>query len=164
MWTAEQKQELQALIAHAETRRAACIEAMNWVQRRFGWVSDESLAGLGELLDMSPTELDSVATFYNLIFRRRVGRHVILVCDSISCWICGGDDVFAALQRQLGIAPGETTADGEFTLLPVPCLGVCHRAPCMMIDDELHVNLTAAKIAEILERTRGRPRAVDGEE
>ena len=101
---------------------------------------------------MTPTELDSVATFYNLVFRRQVGKHVILICDSISCWIMGGVNVQEHLTKRLGIVPGQTTDDGMFTLLPIPCLGACHRAPTMMVDDDLHVNLTAQKIDSILGR------------
>jgi len=160
MLSAEEKTELSELIGHSETDRAACVDAMNWVQRRYGWVSDEHLQALAGLLKMSAEELDSVATFYNLIFRREVGRHVILVCDSISCWICGTDGVLGHLRQQLGVCPGETSADGEFTVLPVPCLGYCHRAPCMMVDDDLHVNLTGEKIAAVLERYRGAQRIV----
>ncbi len=161
MLSAEEKTELSELIGHGETKRSACIDAMNWVQRRHGWVSDEHLTELAGLLDMSAEELDSVATFYSLIFRRQVGRHVILVCDSISCWICGTDGVLGHLREQLGTCPGETSADGEFTLLTVPCLGFCHRAPCMMVDDNLHVNLNAEKIASVLERYRGTERQLE---
>jgi NADH-quinone oxidoreductase subunit E len=154
MLSAADKQELTTIIGHAEHPRAACVDAMNFVQSKHGWVSDEHLRELAGLLQMSPTELDSVATFYNLIFRRKVGRHVILVCDSISCWIVGSEGVFSHLKATLGIVPGQTTEDGEFTLLPVPCLGACHRAPAMMVDDELHVNLTGEKIDAILGQIR----------
>jgi len=158
MLSAAEQTELVELIGHSETKRAACVDAMNWVQRHHGWVSDAHLQELAGLLDMSTEELDSVATFYNLIFRRQVGRHVILVCDSISCWICGSDGILGHLREQLGVCPGQTTEDGEFTVLPVPCLGFCHRAPCMLVDDDLHVNLNADKIASVIERYRGADR------
>ena len=103
---------------------------------------------------MTPDELDSVATFYNLIFRRPVGRHVILVCDSVTCWVMGYDAVREHLTAQLGIELGETTADGCFTLLPIACLGACDQAPVMMIDGKLYGSLTPQKIDEILARYR----------
>jgi NADH-quinone oxidoreductase subunit E len=87
-----------------------------------------------------------------MIFRRPVGRHVILLCDSVSCWIMGANPLRAQLGALLGIGPGATTADGRFTLLPCACLGACDRAPALMIDDDLHVDLTPEKIAELLER------------
>ena len=79
------------------------------------------------MLGMSLADLESVATFYSLIFRKPVGRHVILLCDSVSCWIMGYETVRDHLRRRLGIDLGETTPDGRFTLLTIPCLGACDR-------------------------------------
>jgi len=151
MLTAQEKKEIAALADHYELKKAASIDALKIVQKKRGWVSDEDLRAVAEILEMSPTELDAVATFYNLIFRRPVGRHVILVCDSVSCWIMGYDSVATYLKKRLGIGFGETTADGRFTLLPHVCLGACDRAPVMMIDEELYVELDAPKIDQIIE-------------
>jgi NADH-quinone oxidoreductase subunit E len=101
-------------------------------------------------MDMSPEELDSVATFYNLIFRKPVGRHVILLCDSISCWVMGYENILAQLTRRLNIKYGETSADGRFTMLPNPCLGTCDCAPALMIDNDLYRNITAEQLDDIL--------------
>ena len=150
MLTAEEKKEIEAEFPRYEQKRAACVEALKVVQRHRGWVSDEALIAVAEFLEMTPAELDGVATFYNLIFRKPVGRHVILVCDSVSCWIMGYERIVQHLQERLGIGLGETTADGIFTLLPIVCLGACDQAPAMMIDDELYGNLDEEKIDEIL--------------
>src|SRR5277367_2845512 len=125
MLTAEEITEIEAEAEHYPKREAVCIDAMKIVQRRRRWVSDESLRDIARHLGMSPTNLDSVATFYNLIFRKPVGRHVIMVCDSVSCWIMGYDRMRNHLHERLGIQPGETTADNRFTLLPIVCLGCC---------------------------------------
>ena len=101
---------------------------------------------------MSTADLDGVATFYSMVFRRPVGQHVILVCDSISCWVMGYDPLLAALQERLGIGLGETTDDGRFTLLPIPCLGACDGAPAMMIDDDLHTGVDPDGLDDILAR------------
>ena len=90
---------------------------MKIVQQHRGWVSDEALHDIGELLGMSDADLDGVATFYNLIFRRPVGRHVIYLCDSVSCWIMGLRPAVPSCLRTARIQPGETTADERFTLL-----------------------------------------------
>ena len=150
MLTAEEKKEIEAEFPRYEQKRAACVEALKVVQRHRGWVSEEALIAVAEFLEMTPAELDGVATFYNLIFRKPVGKHIILVCDSISCWIMGYERVLQHLQDRLGIVKGETTADGVFTLLPIVCLGACDQAPAMMIDDELYGNLDPGKIDEIL--------------
>ena len=103
-------------------------------------------------MGMSVEELDSVATFYNMIFRKPVGRHVILLCDSISCWVMGYEDIQEYFKKQLGIGLGETTSDGRFTLLPNCCLGTCDCAPALMIDNDLHRNLTIKQLDEILKK------------
>jgi NADH-quinone oxidoreductase subunit E len=153
MLSAEERDAIAALLAHHPGNpRAVAIDALMAIRMRRGWVSDEALADLADALQVSTHELDSVATFYNLIFRKPVGRHVILLCDSVSCWITGYETVREFLERRLGIALGETTADGRFTLLTVPCLGACDEAPAMMIDEELHGHLTPERIGSILER------------
>ncbi len=130
----------------------ACIDALRIVQRQRGWVSDEGVQDIAAFLQMSAAEVDSVATFYNLIFRRPVGKHVIFLCDSVSCWIVGYERIREQLSAELGINFGETTADGQFTLLPIPCLGTCDHAPAMMIDEDLHRDLRPEQIGDILSR------------
>jgi NADH-quinone oxidoreductase subunit E len=152
MLSEKEKSEIEAEIRQFPQRPAACIEALKVVQKHRRWVSDENIRDIAEFLTMSPEEVDNVATFYNLIFRKPVGRHIILVCDSISCWIMGYESIVACLNKKLGIRLGETTPDGRFTLLTVPCLGTCDHAPAMMIDDDLHRNLTDKGIDRILKQ------------
>jgi NADH-quinone oxidoreductase subunit E len=139
-------------VSHLPQRRSAAIEALRIVQEKRGWISDESLAAVAKQLDMSVDALDAIATFYNLIFRKPVGRHVVMYCDSVSCYILGCDRLAETLQEQLGIAPGETTADGRFTLLPIVCLGACDRAPVMMVGEELYGGVDATGVAQALTR------------
>jgi NADH-quinone oxidoreductase subunit E len=101
---------------------------------------------------MSPAEVDSVATFYNLIFRKPVGRHVILLCDSISCYVMKYGEIYTALQEKLHIKFGETTGDQCFTLLPNCCLGCCDHAPALMIDDDLYKDVTVTMLERILKK------------
>jgi NADH-quinone oxidoreductase subunit E len=153
MLTPEESRAIDHEIAIVPERRSACLEALRVVQRhRGGWVDDEALRDVAEYLGMSEHELDSVATFYNLIHRRPVGRHVIHLCDSVSCWMLGYRRVQEALREALRIDLGETTADGRFTLLPIQCLGTCDRAPALMVDDDLHRDLRPDDLREILER------------
>jgi len=148
--TQEERREIEEEVARYPQRQAVCTEALRIVQRHRGWVSDEAVTEIADILEMTPDEIDSVATFYNLVYRKPVGRHVILVCSSVTCWVMGTEGVRAYLMERLGIRPGETSADGKFTLLPVVCLGACDRAPVMMIDTELYGELTPQKIDEIL--------------
>ena len=148
----EEVREIEDECAHLPDRQSAAIDAMMIVQRHRGWVSDDSLAAIARLLGMSVESLDSIATFYNLIYRKPVGRHVVMVCDSVSCYVMGADGLRAQVESHLGIKLGETTDDDRFTLLPIVCLGACDRAPTMMIDDELIGNVKPEQLGEIFGR------------
>jgi NADH-quinone oxidoreductase subunit E len=134
-----------------EKPQAACIEVLKVVQARRGWISDETLREVAEHIEITPDELDDVATFYNMIFRKPVGRHVIHLCDSVTCWIMGYEGLLEHLTAQLGVKLGGTTTDGRFTLLPNCCLGVCEKAPALIIDGEVHVDLSVEKLNGILD-------------
>ncbi|MBX2913544.1 MAG: NADH-quinone oxidoreductase subunit NuoE [Cyclobacteriaceae bacterium] len=152
MLTAEEKLEIDEAVQHVPERKAACIEALKVVQSHRRWISDEALKEVAEYMEMSPDALEAVSTFYNLLFRKPVGRHVILLCDSISCWVMGYKELQQHLAQKLGITLGETTADDRFTLLPNCCLGTCDRAPALMIDNDLYRNVTPAQLDGILEK------------
>lgn len=151
MLSVEEINEIAAETAHYPKREAGCIDALKIVQRHRGWVSDESVHDIAVHLGMSATDVDSVATFYNLIYRKPVGRHVISICDSVSCWIMGYEQMRKHLHERLGIGFGETTPDNRFTLLPTVCLGCCDHAPAMMVDSDLHSDLDPEKIDAQLE-------------
>lgn len=152
MLSAEERREIERDLGHYPDRRAASIEALKVVQRHRGWVSDDGLRDVGEFLGLSLAELDGIATFYNLIYRRPVGRHVILVCDSVSCWMLGYERVRDRLAERLGVRLGQTTRDGRFTLLPIVCLGACDHAPALMVDEDLHRDVDPERVGAILER------------
>lgn len=136
---------------HYEDPRAASIEALKIVQKARGWVPDGAADAIGAILGIPASDVEGVATFYSQIFRQPVGRHIIRVCDSMTCFVGGHENVLASLKDQLGIVPGQTTADGRFTLLPVCCLGNCDKAPAVMIDDDTFGNLDGDSVAELLE-------------
>jgi len=134
--------------------RAVGLEALKIVQKHRGWVSDESLLAVADYLGLPVAELEGVATFFNLIYRQPVGGSVILFCKSVSCWIMGCDEIKEKISAELGIDYGETSTDGEFTLIPVPCLGDCDRAPVMMVGRDQHRNLDQQNLGEIFARYR----------
>lgn len=141
-------------MAHYEDARAASIGALKIVQDARGWVPDGAIAAIGRMIGIPASDVEGVATFYNLIFRQPVGRHVIKVCDSIACFLTGYDELKAALCAELGIELGQTTADSRFTLLPICCLGNCDKGPTLMIDDDLHGPLTPTAVRDLLETYR----------
>lgn len=152
MLSAEEKHEIEHEMTHYPDRHSVGIEALKIAQKHRGWISNETLQEVAQFLGMTRDELDNVATFYNLLYREPVARHVILICDSVSCWINGYEMLREHFRSRLGIVLGETTNDQRFTLLPIVCLGACGGAPAMMIDGDLHENLDPAKIDQILEK------------
>jgi NADH-quinone oxidoreductase subunit E len=152
--SAEERAEIEHEMGHYEDPRAASIEALKIVQRHWGWVPDGAIAAIGEVLGIPAADVEGVATFYNLIFRRPVGRNVIKVCDSVSCFLTGCESVRERISRHLGIQPGETTADGRYTLLPICCLGACDRGPVLMVNDDTHFNVAPAAVPQLLESYR----------
>lgn len=151
MLSEEEIKEIQEEIKQYPYPAAACIDALKIVQHHRGWVSDESVKDIGQILGISNEEVDSVATFYSRIYRKPVGRNVILVCDSVSCMIMGYAKIYDYLSEKLGISFGETTSDGRFTLLPNSCLGDCDHAPAMMINNDQYNRLTSEKVDELLD-------------
>lgn len=147
--------EIDEEIAKFPHRRNAGLDALMIVQKHRGYVSDEALIHVAQYLGMSSTELDGIATFYNLIFRKPVGRFVIRLCDSVCCYIMGYEDIRKSIKEELGIDWGQTTSDQKFTLLPAQCLGACDRAPVMMVNDRTYQNLTCQRVREILSSQEG---------
>lgn len=140
-----------AAIAHPHE---LIVDALRAIQTHYGWVPDAGVGLVADLLGVLPVEVEEVATFYDKIYRRPVGKRVIHVCDSICCWADGGEAIAAHLQEVLNIDFGETTTDGMFTLLPTCCLGACGEAPAMMVGLTTYGKLTAEKVDQILETER----------
>ena len=148
--THDEIHEIEHEKTHYPYSQAVGLEALKIVQKYQGWVSDESLLAVAEYLSIPADDLEGVATFFNLIYRRPVGRNVILFCDSVACWMLGCDSLKEHISQQLGIDYGQTTADNLFTLIPVPCLGDCDKAPTMMVGNDHYRNLTSGKIDQII--------------
>jgi NADH-quinone oxidoreductase subunit E len=142
--------EINAELGHYEDKSAVSIEALKIVQKYRGWVSDDSLLAVAEFLEISPTQLEGVATFYNLIYRQPVGRTVIHYCNSVTCWMLGAELVRERLCRHLNVRLGEMSEDGEYTILPIVCLGACDHAPVAMVGNELKMELTENAVNQIL--------------
>jgi len=140
--------------ARLPTRMTASVEALVAVQRQRGHIDDDALDDVAAALGQSRHQLDGLASFYNLIYRRPVGRHVVLLCDSVSCWMLGCDRLQRRIGELLGCDYGETSADGLFTVLPMACLGACERAPALMIGEDLHTEVLPEDLAELLEGYR----------
>ena len=145
-------EEINAEISEYEDKTAVSTEALKIIQKHRRWVSDECLVAVAELLEISPAHLEGVATFDNLIYRQPVGKTIIHYCNSVTCWMLGSDQVQERLCRHLNVELGEMSADGEYTILPIVCLGACDHAPVVMVGDELRLDITEDAVNEILGR------------
>ncbi|WP_246068425.1 NADH-quinone oxidoreductase subunit NuoE [Microbulbifer harenosus] len=152
----EEIRDIDAEAGHYPHKSAVLLEALRIVQQHRGWVSDGSLQALASYLKCPIAELEALATYYQLIFREPVGKHVIYCCNSVSCWMLGGDGLQAHLQNRLQISPGESSRDGLFTLLETPCLGDCDRAPVMMVGREMYRQLSRETLDAMLSELRAR--------
>jgi len=154
MLSDKERQLIETEASHHEQKRGAVSEALMILQESRGWVSPEAIADVAQALGMTVDEVDGIATFYDLVFRSPVGKHVIMVCDSVSCWVMGEEKISDHLQKRLGVKPGETTADRMFTLLPVGCLGACDRGPALMVDGQIMEDITPERADEIIAQCR----------
>jgi NADH-quinone oxidoreductase subunit E len=150
MLSDKEKHEIKEEMQNYADPKAVTIDALKIVQRHHGYVSDEAIQDLAEFIHVSPADLDGVATFYNLIYRQPVGRHVILACNSVSCWVMGYERVRDRLKGALGVDLGGTTPDNRFTFLPSVCLGICDHAPALIVDEDTYTDLDEAGIDAIL--------------
>jgi NADH-quinone oxidoreductase subunit E len=148
--TEKVRNEIEGYLRLLPEPRAAIIPALHLFQGENGYISEENTDEIAEIIGLPPMEIKEVATFLHYIYDRPMGERVIMICDSLSCALVGGDTLKAYLEDKLGIRAGETTEDGRFTLIPASCLGLCDIAPAMLIDGKAYGNLTEEKIEEIL--------------
>jgi NADH-quinone oxidoreductase subunit E len=130
--------------------KSALLTALHVAQREHGWLSPEIMRDVAEAMDLPPTEVASVASFYTMFNRQPVGENLIQVCTNISCSLLGAEHIVEYIKNKLGIDLGETTPDNKFTLVTVECLGSCGTAPTMQINDTYYENLTEEKVDRIL--------------
>lgn len=154
MLTEKEIIEIQDGMKYCRENKTGAVEALMVIQHNRGYVSDEALQELSKFLDLSCAELDSIATFYNLILRKTVGKYVIRVCDSVSCFLTGGEKVADYLKEKLNIDFGGTSKDGLFTLLPTVCLGHCDQGPVMLVNSNIITNLTKEKIDTMISQAK----------
>jgi NADH-quinone oxidoreductase subunit E len=132
------------------TKKALTIPLLHLCQEQEGFVSPEVIEYVARTLDLSTAHVQGVVTFYTLYMQNKVGKHCIWVCRTLSCDLMGADKLQHHLEKKLGIHAGETTKDGEFTLLKAECLAACGQAPMIQLDDEYFENLTNEKVDAIL--------------
>lgn len=133
-------------------KRSALIPSLQLAQKETGYLSNEVIAEIAGIFELSPNEVNEVASFYTMLYKKPVGKYVIQVCTNISCMLCDAEKILDHLVRRLGIKPGETSADRKFTLIEVECLGSCGTSPVIQINEDYYEDLTTEKVDQILDR------------
>ncbi|GET27824.1 NADH-quinone oxidoreductase subunit NuoE [Prolixibacter sp. SD074] len=131
-------------------KRESLLPILQGVVEQERYLSEHSMIEIARELDLPAAEVYGTATFYSFLEHRKMGRFVIRICKTISCSMKGKNQVLLAIQDMLKISTGETTPDGRFSLVETNCLGLCHKAPAMLINEEVYTNLTPEKVREIL--------------
>jgi len=152
--SADRREWLEHLVRRYPSRRSIVLPAIWAVQREWGYIPAEATDEIAEVVGIAAAEIHELVTFYSMFREKPVGHYVLSICGTLSCALCGGEGLLEYLQEKLGIKPGETTADGLFSIEVVMCLGACAWAPAMLVNDQLHVLLTRAKVDEVLARCR----------
>lgn len=153
----EREKELADIRTRYPNAMACTIPVLHLAQEENGgWLSDEAIAWVAEILELETAHVFGVATFYTLFNREPIGRHQVWVCRTLSCALNGSDDILAHCEQRLGIHAGETTEDGAITLLTAECLASCGTGPMMQVDRDYHENLTTDQVDVILDRLRQR--------
>lgn len=154
--SANLRERIQALFPRYPNKQAVTLPALHLVQDELRCVPPEAVREIAELLDLHPAQVHDTLSFYGF-FRdpqRPLGQHRVWVCRSLSCMLRGGEEVLAHLCQELHLQPGDTTSDGKVTLEFAECLGACEGAPCALVNDECHMNLTPDSASALIQRLR----------
>jgi NADH-quinone oxidoreductase subunit E len=147
--------EIGAIAAQYPDRRSATLAALRLAQERRGWLPPDALREVADALDVTPAYCEAVASFYDMYHLAPVGRHLVEVCTNISCALVGAQQVLEAFEEELGIGPGETSEDGEYTLRTIECAGGCGKAVVVAIDHRYHEPVRVEDVPGIVEELRG---------
>jgi NADH-quinone oxidoreductase subunit E len=146
--------ELQAIVGRHGTQAGALIPILQDVQEEYGYLSADNLKAIAAALKLPSSKVFGVVTFYSQFHQKPRGRHVIRVCLGTACHVRGGETLLDTVSKQLGIGPGETTADLNFTLERVACLGACGLAPALMVNDTTYGRLTPRRVERLINNLR----------
>ncbi len=152
----ESKQQIARLLTRYPTKQAALLPVLHLAQDEFGSLSDEALELVARTLDLPPSHVFGVITFYTMFHRKPHGRAELLVCTNVSCMLRGAYDILGHIEKKLGIKAGETTSDGAFTVVEEECLAACANAPMMICGNDYFLDLTPEKVDVILDQLRKR--------
>ncbi len=146
--------EFETIAKRYPVRRAALMPALWLAQREFGWISEEAMLCVAQLVGVTPAQVMEVAGFYTMYQKKKPGKYHLQVCQTTSCLLAGSEEIKKTIERVLGLKPGQTTPDGRFSYQTVECLASCHTSPCLQVNDDYHENLTPEKVEKLINELR----------
>jgi NADH-quinone oxidoreductase subunit E len=156
MFSQETEEKFKHLASIYPRKRSALIPMLLAAQKEHGYVKAEAIEYVGKYLDLDPSEVDSILSFYTLLRRRPVAKYHILICTNLACLLRGSDDIEACVKKKLGVGLGEVTPDGLFSAIEFECLGSCTTAPCIQVNGEFYENLDVPKTERLLDELRNK--------
>lgn len=153
----ESTRRIRAIAARYPHGQSALIPALYVAQGEQGSLSDDTLAEIAGLLGMTPVDVKAIASFYTMFYRQPGGKFVFQVCGTLSCALCGTEELIRHMEEKLGIRAGQSTPDGRFKLEVVECLGACGSGPVMLLGDRYHHNLTPELVDSIIDELKNAP-------
>ena len=156
MFSRETEEKFKHLASTYPQKRSALIPMLLLAQKEHGYVKAETIQYVGKYLDLNPSEVDSIMSFYTLLRRRPVGKYHIMICTNLACLLRGSDEIEACVKRKLGVGLGEITPDGLFSAIEFECLGSCTTAPCLQVNGEFYENLDVPKTESLIDELRSR--------
>ena len=156
MFSEETEAKFKHLVSIYPRKRSALIPMLLLAQEEHGYIKPETIGYVGKYLDLNPSEVDSIMSFYTLLHRHPVGKYHIMICTNLACMLRGSDEIEACVKRKLNTDLGQITPDGLFSAIEFECLGSCTTAPVMQINGEFHENLDAKKVEDIIDDLRQR--------
>ncbi len=142
--------EVQKYVSKYPEKRSALMPVMWMAQKKWGWISPEVMKYISELLEIPLSNVEGVASFYTMYFKKPMGKYHIQVCTNVSCMLRKGDQIYKHVSEQLGIGNLETTEDGVFSLEEVECMGACGGAPMIAINEDYYENIDMTKVDELI--------------
>jgi NADH-quinone oxidoreductase E subunit len=156
MFSKETEDKFKHLVSIYPRKRSALIPMLLLAQREDGYIKSATVEYVGKYLDLDPSEVDSILSFYTLLRRKPVGKYHIMICTNLACLLQGSDEIEACVKRKLGVGLGEVTPDGLFSAIEFVCLGSCTTAPAIQVNGEFYENLDEQKTEAIIDELRKR--------
>ncbi|MES2765937.1 MAG: NADH-quinone oxidoreductase subunit NuoE [Bacteroidota bacterium] len=152
VFTAEELQEVERIKNLYPDQKAAIMPVMWMAQKKWGWLSEDVMKYIGELLNLPYAHVLGVASFYTMYFKKPMGKHHVQVCTNVSCMLRGGEAIYAHVSKKYGIRHNQRTEDGVISLEEVECMGACGGAPMIVINEDFYENVDIAQVEEILSK------------